>query len=65
MILVLGLSSVGSASGQDSLPTYIDEKGIMTAMDQYAQTSDQIHATLTGRTRLFEVKAQLATQCAK
>lgn len=62
MILTLGLSSVGSASAQDGPPATADEKSVMAAPDQ---TSDQIFATVKGRTKLFEVKAQLATQCAK
>lgn len=65
LTLALGIFSVGSASGQEHSPTNLDQDSVMTALDQYDQTSDQIFATLTGRTRLFEVKAQLATQCAK
>ncbi len=65
MILLLGLFSVGTASGQEHSPTNLDQDSAMTALDQYDQTSDHIFATVTGRTRLFEVKAQLATQCAK
>jgi len=65
LTLALGFSSVGFASGQESSSTNTDESSAMTALDQYSQTSHQIFATLTGRAKLFEVKAQLATQCAK
>lgn len=65
LTLALGFPSVGIASAQESSPTNTDESSAMTALDQYDQTSHHIFATLTGRTRLFEVKAQLATQCAK
>lgn len=65
MILLLGLFSVASASGQERSPTNLDQDSVMTALDQSDQTSDHIFATLKGRIRLFEVKAQLATQCAK
>ena len=65
LTLALGVSSVGIASGQESFPTNLDQDSAMTVLDRYDQTSDQIFATLTGRTRLFEAKAQLATQCAK
>lgn len=65
LTLALGLSSVGMASAQESSPVNIDEDSAMTALDRYDQTSHHIFATLTGRAKLFEVKAQLATQCAK
>lgn len=65
LTLVLGVSSVGSASGQERSPTNLDQDSVMTALDQYDQTSQQIFATLTERAKLFEAKAQLATQCAK
>ncbi|QPD04902.1 MAG: hypothetical protein Nkreftii_002676 [Candidatus Nitrospira kreftii] len=65
LILVLGLFSIGSAFGQENSPMNLDQDSAMTALDRYNQTSHQIFATLTERAKLFEAKAQLATQCAK
>lgn len=65
MILAFAFSSVGFASAQESSPLNIDKDSAMTALDRYDQTSHQIFATLTERAKLFEAKAQLATQCAK